>query len=211
MAALGRGSQPQPVHVCLSNTRAWLSVSASWLPAAADTQISWRTLHYVLWQLWQLVVTRFVNTFIGWMSLNTLFRFQDSTHPEQLCLARWTMSLLTAAGVDTTHSARSASALHHRRLTGHLRVGCSGHFMRNFCESWPSRTLFGHLVTPYSVLISVVPAYYLWLNKFHYSRIFLIRANTELVILCMLHVIYCILCILHIAYCILHTCGRSWK
>ena len=55
-----------------------------------------RTLHYVLWQLWQLVVTRFVNTFIGWMFLNILFRFQDSTHPEQLCLARWTMSLLTA-------------------------------------------------------------------------------------------------------------------
>ena len=45
-----------------------------------------RTLHYVLWQLWQLVVTRFVNTFIGWMFLNILFRFQDSTHPEQLCL-----------------------------------------------------------------------------------------------------------------------------
>ena len=45
-----------------------------------------RTLHYVLWQLWQLVVTRFVITFIGWMFLNILFRFQDSTHPEQLCL-----------------------------------------------------------------------------------------------------------------------------
>ena len=44
-----------------------------------------RTLHYVLWQLWQLVVTRFVNKFIGWMFLNILFRFQDSTHPEQLC------------------------------------------------------------------------------------------------------------------------------
>ena len=30
------------------------------------------------------------------MFLSILFRFQDSTHPEQLCLARWTMSLLTA-------------------------------------------------------------------------------------------------------------------
>ena len=45
-----------------------------------------RTVHYVLWQLWQLIVTRFVITFIGWMFLNILFRFQDSTHPEQLCL-----------------------------------------------------------------------------------------------------------------------------
>ena len=45
-----------------------------------------RTLHYVLWQLWQLIVTRFVVTLIGWMFLNSLFRFQDSTHQEQLCL-----------------------------------------------------------------------------------------------------------------------------
>ena len=84
------------------------------------------TVHYVLWQLWQLVVTRFVNTFIGWMFLNILFRFQDSTHPEQLCLARWTMSLLTAAGVDTTHSARSASALHHRRHLSVLQIHRTG-------------------------------------------------------------------------------------
>ena len=92
-----------------------------------------RTFHYVLWQLWQLVVTRFVITFIGWMFLNILFRFQDSTHPEQLCLARWTMSLLTAAGVDTnvwkSHSARSASALHHRRHLSVLQIHRTGHYL----------------------------------------------------------------------------------
>lgn len=41
-------------------------------------------------------------------------------------LARWTVALLTAAGVDTSvwksHSARSASALHHRRHLSVLQI-----------------------------------------------------------------------------------------
>ena len=161
--------------------------------------------------------------------LNIPFRFQDSTHQEQLCLPltalrmmwwplrpwpgglclywlllEWTpmSGSLTQPGLPqlSTIAGSSLSCRFIGWLTGHLQVGCSGLFMRNFCESCPRRTLFGHLVTLYSVLISVVPAYYLWLNKFalfmHFSH------KSKYGVSYIMHVACYILHITHIAYCI---------